>query len=165
MQVQIRARPAVRPAAVGDSADLAEALAGTSWSVRRGRGTGTRLVLEIWQADSLADVIVATPVATQILRGARRTQGGGPALGLAWGRLPAGGHVLSVAFTGGRLPRQTVPAEVIEVAGLAWFALAVGRFTVVSVACPGGSGGSGGRERLRLRAAPRGCQHILEEAE
>jgi hypothetical protein len=142
MQVQLLAPPA----AVDDVADLAEALAGTPWSVRRGRGPGTRPALEIWEADSVADIIVATPIASQTLRGARRTRGGGPALSLAWGRLPAGPHVLSVTFSGGWLPRRTVPAEVIDAGGLAWFALAAGRFAAVSVAC------RGGRERLSVRA-------------
>lgn len=146
MQVQFLADPA----AVEDSGGLTEALAGTPWSVRRGRGPGTRPALEIWDGDSVADIIVATPVASQILRGARRTRGNGPALAVAWGRLPAGRHVLGVAFSGGLLPRRTAPAEVIDVAGLAWFALAAGRFSAVSV------GWRGGSERLRLRAVSPG---------
>ena len=124
---------------------LAGALAGTPWAVRRARGSGARLALEIYEAGSLADIIVTTPVAAPVLRGARRSRGAGQAFGLAWGRLPAGGQPVTVAFKRGAPRFETAQAEVIEVAGLAWFAVLTGRFAVVSAAYHGGS------ERLRLR--------------
>jgi hypothetical protein len=130
----------------GGLAALAVVLAGTPWSVRRARGPGARCALEIWAAGDLADVIVATPVPSQLLRGARRTPRGSQARSLAWGRVPADGHPLWVTFASGLLPRQT-PACVIEVEGLAWFAIMAGRFSAVSVTC------RGVRERLRLRTA------------
>jgi hypothetical protein len=138
--------PAAASRSAGGLPALAGVLAGTPWSVRRARGPGTRPALEIWAAGDLADVIVATPVPSQLLRGARRTPRGGQARSLAWGRVPADGHPLCVTFGCGLLPRQTA-ACVIEVEGLAWFAITGGRFSAVSVTC------RGVRERLRLRTA------------
>jgi hypothetical protein len=138
--------PATANRSAGGLAALAVVLAGTPWSVRRARGPGSRPALEIWAAGELADVIVATPVPSQLLRGARRTPRGSQARSLSWGRVPADGHPLCVTFASGLQPRQTA-ACVIEVEGLAWFALTAGRFGAVSVTC------RGVRERLRLRTA------------
>jgi hypothetical protein len=112
--------------------ELAVALAGTPWSVRRTRGPGTRVALELYEEGRLADIIVATPVAAQILRGARRSRRDGQVFGLAWGCLPADGQAVSVAFTRNWPHRATLRAEVAEAAGVAWFAVTVGRFATVS---------------------------------
>ncbi len=136
------------PPTADDQADrqqLARALAGAAWSVRHANGPGARLALEIYEAGSLADIVVAGPFASPILRGARRAGSGAQAHGLAWGRLPADGQVACVTFTGGWPRPRAAVAEVIEVPGLAWLAIARGRFAVVSAAYQGGT------ERLRLR--------------
>lgn len=125
---------------------LARTLTGTPWSVRRARGSGSRLALEIYEACSLADIVIAAPIASPILRGARRSGSGEEAFGLAWGRLPADGQVASVTFTGGWPRQRAAVAEAIEVAGLAWLAVVPGRFTTVSV------DHRGGVQRLGLRA-------------
>jgi hypothetical protein len=134
------------PASPVDQAPAAALTAGTPWSVRRARGPGARPALEVWENGDLADVIVATPVRSQLLRGARRTGRGGRALSIAWGRVPADGHPPRVTFASSPLRRRAA-ADVIEVEGLAWLAIAAGRFTTASLACPDR------RERLRLRTA------------
>lgn len=145
MKVLTRVSPPVDPAA---DDELALALAATPWSVRRARGPGARPALELYEAGRLADIIVASPVAPQILRGARRSRRGGQVLGLAWGRLPADGQGVSVAFARNWPRPETVRAEIVEAAGLAWFAIVAGRFTAVSAAH------RHGRDRFRLQAGP-----------
>jgi hypothetical protein len=140
MRRRASARAEADDRAAGD--EVATALAGTPWSVRRARGPG----LELYEAGNLADIIVATQVGWRTLRGARRSGHGGQALALAWGRLPADGRLVTVEFTAGRLRPRTTPARVIEIAGLAWFAVTAGRFIAVSAATHEGS------ERLRLQA-------------
>lgn len=108
-------------------------LPGAPWSVRLAHGPGARPALEIYEADGLVGIIVDSPVAPQVLRGARRATGDGQALGLAWGRLPAAGAAITVAFSRGRLRRTTRPAPVTEIAGWCWLAVAAGRFDTVSV--------------------------------
>lgn len=127
---------------------LVSALNGTPWSVRRARGPGRRPALELYEAGRLADIIVASPVAPRILRGARRSRRGRQAFGLAWGCLPADGEGVRVAFAGGWPRPATVPGETVEAEGLAWFALAAGRFAAVS-ACHHDR-----CDRFRLEAGP-----------
>ena len=126
--------------------ELVMTLAATPWSVRRARGPGTRPALELYEAGRLADIIVATAVAPQVLRGARRSRRDEQVFGLAWGCLPADGQAVSVTFTTSRPRRATVRAEVVEVAGWAWFAIATGRFAVA------GAVHQGRHDRLRLQA-------------
>jgi hypothetical protein len=137
--------PASAPAGPAADDDLAMALAGTPWSARPARGPGTRAALELYEAGRLADIIVATPVVPQLLRGARRSRRDGQVLSLAWGSRPAEGPPVSVAFARRWPRRATVRAEVVEVAGLAWFAIAAGPFAVVAAAHQGRS------DRLRLQ--------------
>jgi hypothetical protein len=124
--------PVSAPAGPAADDELAAALAATPWSVRCARGPGTRAALELYEAGRLADIIVDTPVAVQVLRGARRYRHNGPAFGLAWGRLPAGGQAVGVVFARSWPRRTTVRADVVEAAGLAWFAVAAGWFAAVS---------------------------------
>jgi hypothetical protein len=124
--------PVSVPAEPAADDELMTALAATPWSVRRARGPGRRPALELYEAGRLADIIVATSVAQQLVRGARRSARDGQVFGLAWGCLPADGLAVSVAFARGWPHRATVRAEVVEAAGLAWFAIAAGRFAVVS---------------------------------
>jgi hypothetical protein len=125
--------------------ELAMALTGTPWSVRRARSPGTRAALELYEAGRLADIIVATPAVPQLLRGARRFRRDGRMLNLAWGCLPAAGPPVSVAFGRHWPPGGAVRAELIETTGLAWFTVASGRFATV------GAVDQGRRDRLRLQ--------------
>lgn len=128
--------------------DFLTALAGTPWSVRPARGPGARPALELYEAGRLADIIVATPVAPRIVRGARRSRRDGQVFSLAWGCLPADGQPISVAFARGGPRRATARAEIIDAPWPAWFAIAEGRFTAVSVLHHGRT------DRLRLEAGP-----------
>ncbi|MFF8769160.1 hypothetical protein [Kitasatospora sp. NPDC015120] len=140
------------------------------WSVRSvpaGRGRG-RAALEVYEHGELVDVVVATRLGRGLLRGARAWAGAGTGAGgrrrtrhgLAWGRLPQGGAVPAVGFTGGRLlrlPGRPAPvveaAEVVTVAGTFWLAWAEGVFDGVLVEAPGGAGAE--RAPLaRVRATP-----------
>jgi hypothetical protein len=165
MTAQVSLHPATDPAtddpAAGDSrtADPRDddlpwderspmALDLTPWSVRRVRGSGMP-ALEIYEAGRLADIVVTTSVTPQILRGARRVRSGAQVLVLAWGRLAADGNPVAVTFAAGRRRQAAhARAEVIEVAGLAWFATAAGRYSVVSARHRDGC------ERLRFGAGP-----------
>jgi hypothetical protein len=127
---------------------------GTPWSVRHARGPGEQPALEIYEAGELVAVMVATSIAPQLLYGARRALRGGRGFGLAWGRLPADGPGITVAFATGRLRRigqgdadsNGIRPEVIDIAGWCWLAVAAGRLDVVLVSH------RSTRERLRLRA-------------
>ncbi|MGH3379159.1 MAG: hypothetical protein ACRDP6_30960 [Actinoallomurus sp.] len=118
-------------------------LAGTSWSVRLGRASEGRAALEVYDAESLIDVVVATRVAPEILRGAR--QGHGSAF--AWGRLPSDAGSLTVLFSRGRR-RDAHTAEVVAVGGFCWLAVAHGIFNRVTVSHRGDR-----RRHLRMRKA------------
>ncbi|MER5352822.1 hypothetical protein ABT093_21115 [Kitasatospora sp. NPDC002551] len=129
------------------------------WSVRsvpagRGRGCG-RAALEVYEHGELVDVLVAARLRRGLLRGARAWAGPGAGTGgrrrtrhgLAWGRLPHGGAVPTVGFTGGRLlrlPGRPAPVvavgEVVAVAGEFWLAWAEGVFDGVLVEAAGGAG-------------------------
>ncbi|MFJ8624179.1 hypothetical protein ACIRD3_15200 [Kitasatospora sp. NPDC093550] len=129
------------------------------WSVRSvGSGRG-RAALELYQHGELADVLVASRLTPQLLRGARRSPSGGrDRHALAWGRLPADGTAPSVVFTGrrGLRPRgHRVAAEVVTVAGRFWLAWAEGPVDAVLVEHPA----DGPAERLpleRVAARPAG---------
>ncbi|WP_328956899.1 hypothetical protein [Kitasatospora purpeofusca] len=118
-------------------------------SVRAGRSRG-RAALEVYEHDELVDVLVATRLTGGLLRGARAWAGAGAGgrrrsrHGLAWGRLPHGGAVPVVGFTGGRLlrlPGRPAPvvraAEVVTVGGEFWLAWAEGVFDGVLVEAGG----------------------------
>lgn len=109
---------------------------GAPWSVRLARGPGSRPALEIYESETIVDIVVVTWLPGPVLRGARRAVSGGRASALAWGRLPADGTGIALRFSRGSL-RSTrgpaVSAEVIEIAGSFWLATADGRFDAVTV--------------------------------
>ncbi|MFI6155952.1 hypothetical protein ACIBCA_25090 [Kitasatospora sp. NPDC051170] len=138
------------------------------WSVRCVRPNRGRAALELYQDGELADVLVAARLTPQLLRGARRcpsASGGSRAArswrarswqALAWGRLPVGGEVPAVEFTGRRRFRSApcaVAAEVVTVAGEFWLAWAQGPVDAVVVRVSG----AGVAERLPLERV-RGAQ-------
>jgi hypothetical protein len=117
-------------------------LTGTPWSVRLGRASEGRAALEVYDAGSLIDIVVATRVAPAILRGARR----GPRSAFAWGRLPSDAGSLTVLFSPRRRCRDPHTAEVIAVGGFCWLAVAHGVFNGVTASHRGTR-----REHLRIR--------------
>lgn len=127
---------------------------GGPWEVRRSGGGGGhrrgRPALEVYEHGELLDVLVASRLSPQLLRGARRSADGGRRLSLAWGRLPAHGPLPLVEFTGGRLPlrrRARVVAPAVTVSGEFWLAWAEGPFRTVTLR---DSTGGAPAERLRL---------------
>ncbi|MFC9326630.1 hypothetical protein [Kitasatospora sp. NPDC057015] len=132
---------------------------GGPWAVRRSGGGGGhrrgRAALEVYEHGELLDVLVASRLAPRLLRGARRSTGGGRPLALAWGRLPARGPLPVVEFTGGRLPlrrRARAVAPAVPVSGAFWLAWVEGPFTTVRLR---DSTGDAPDERLRLARARR----------
>jgi hypothetical protein len=96
--------------------------------------------MEIYEVETLLDVVVVTSLAAELLRGARRMAWNGLHQAIAWGRLPADCAELTVHFSRGRLGRSRAPvggightAEVTAVRERFWFAEAEGRFDTVTV--------------------------------
>jgi hypothetical protein len=87
---------------------------GTPWSVWLGLAVEGRLALEVYDAEALIDVVVATPVAPEILRGARRSVYGRPSV-MAWGRLPPDSTASRVLFTQGRWGRGGHVTDVMTI--------------------------------------------------
>jgi len=120
------------------------------WLVRTSGGTTGWPAMEIYAADNLLDVVVATKLDAGILRGARRAAWDGLPGAIAWGRLPADGTSIAVHFSQHRFRRwpgsraqRTVrdrhpggicSAQVIVVGERFWVATADGRFDSVAVA-------------------------------
>jgi hypothetical protein len=135
------------------------------WLVRTSGGITGWPAMEIYAADSLLDVVVATRLVAGILRGARRTAWDGLPGAIAWGRLPADGTGIAVHFArrrlgrwpGSRAPRTDrercpngiCPAQVSVVGERFWVATADGRFDSVTVAH------HGAHERRRIAAVRR----------
>ncbi|MEV5750901.1 hypothetical protein AB0L00_24015 [Actinoallomurus sp. NPDC052308] len=122
-------------------------LTGTPWAVRLGRSSTGRPALEVYDAETLVDVVVETPVAPETLRGARRGVSPGGPCAIAWGRLPGGTALPEVLFAGWT---RRYPADVFMVGGFCWLAVAHGRFTTVRVSHRGDSCG-----RLHIRGGLR----------
>jgi hypothetical protein len=120
------------------------------WLVRTSGGTTGWPAMEIYAADNLLDVVVATKFGAGVLRGARRAAWDGLPGAIAWGRLPADGTSIAVYFAqhrlrrwpgsraqrtaGKRHPSGICPAPVSVVGGRFWVATADGRFDSVAVA-------------------------------
>jgi hypothetical protein len=103
------------------------------WSVRLTGavpGGPGRPAVELYAAGVLVDVVSATPIAPQLLRGARTVTLGQGRWALAWGRPPGPGAGVVVEFRRGR---HAQPAAVVPVAPWCWLAVADGRFTRVEV--------------------------------
>jgi hypothetical protein len=103
------------------------------WSVRLAGAGSASPAIELYAAGVLIDVVSATPVAPQLLRGARAVTLGPVQCALAWGRQPGPGAAVVAEFSRGRLRRQARPAAVVQVAPWCWLAVAGGRFTRVDV--------------------------------
>jgi hypothetical protein len=124
---------------------------GPPWSLRLAAATIGQPAVEIYASGSLVDVVVATPVAPQLLRGARRARWNGVPRVIAWGRLPADGAPLAVTFARGRVHPAAVAAEVTEAASWCWLASVEGAFSQVIVT----NTRTGERRVLRIGGVPR----------
>ena len=71
------------------------------WSVRLAGVRSACPALELYEADVLLDVVSATRIAPQSLRGARSFACAAGRYALAWGRLPGPGTDLVVSSVGG----------------------------------------------------------------
>jgi hypothetical protein len=119
-------------------------LIGTPWAIRLGRGSTGRPALEVYDGETLIDVVVETSVAPEILRDARRGVSHGGPCAIAWGRLPADSALPLVLFT--KWTREH-PGAAIPVGGFCWLAVVHGRFTNISVSHRGTP-----CRRLRIRS-------------
>jgi hypothetical protein len=132
----IVSRPLAPAAAAAEpSTDLGGGLPlpGAPWSLRLARGTRGRPALEVYENGTLLDVMVATPLAAEVLRGARRARRGGRYRALAWGRLLPDGAAVSVTFRRGRIRTASSAAAVTEIGTRFWIAAADGQFGWVSI--------------------------------
>lgn len=118
------------------------------WSVRVSRETAARPAMEVYAADTLLDVVVATPLAAGILCGASRTVVGGQHRAIAWGRLVGSSSGITVRFSRRGLRGGGHTAEVMQVNDWFWVAMAEGRFGTVSASYRGIT------ERRRIAAVP-----------
>jgi hypothetical protein len=118
------------------------------WSIRVSRETAARPAMEVYAADTLLDVVVATPLAAGVLCGASRAVADGQRRAIAWGRLVGSSSGITVRFArrGPRGGGRT--AEVMPVNDWFWVAMADGRFATVTATYQGTS------ERRRIVAAP-----------
>jgi hypothetical protein len=115
------------------------------WSVRFAHGTRGRVALEVYNAGLLLDVLVARPLAADLLRGARRTANNGRPSVLAWGHLPPDGAPPELMFS--QRHRDTCRAEAVSTAGSFWIAVVGGCHDRVTATRQDGTS-----ERLRVRA-------------
>jgi len=89
--------------------------------------------MEIYAADTLLDVVVATPLSPGVLCGAARTVAGGQPHAVAWGRLIGSVAEITVRFSRRSLGAGGHAAEVRPVNDWFWVAAAEGRFAAVTV--------------------------------
>jgi hypothetical protein len=96
--------------------------------------------MEIYEVETLLDVVVATSLAGELVHGARRMVWNELAQVIAWGRLPVDDAEVSAYFCRGRIGRGRAmvtgmgcAGEVTLVAGLFWFSEAEGDFDTVTV--------------------------------
>ncbi len=103
------------------------------WSVRVSRQTAARPAMEIYAADTLLDVVVATPLSAGVLCGAARTVTGGQPHAVAWGRLIGSAAGITTRFSRRSLGGGGHAADVMPVNDWFWVATAEGRFATVTV--------------------------------
>jgi hypothetical protein len=114
-------------------ADEAHELLRAPWSVRVSRQTAARPAMEIYAADTLLDVVVATPLSAGVLCGAARTVTGGQPHAVAWGRLIGSAAGIDVRFSRRGLRGGGHAAKVVPVNDWFWVATGEGRFAAVIV--------------------------------
>jgi hypothetical protein len=119
------------------------------WSVRISRQTAVRPAMEIYAADTLLDVVVATPLSSGFLCVSARTVTGGRHHAIAWGRLIGSAAGISVRFSRRSFGGGGHAAEVMPVNDWFWVATTERRFAAVTVTYLGIS------KRRRIAAVPR----------
>jgi hypothetical protein len=127
------------------------------WSYRIAGPASPWPAVEVYEADSLLDVVTRTRIAAQLLRGGRAVRADDGERAFAWGRLPLGGEALSVEFSRGlgRKFRRRAPVAAETVVGAravgatavaatavaatswCWLAVAEGPYDTVTVRCAG----------------------------
>jgi hypothetical protein len=128
----LTAPPAHYGAALPGPADIV--LDGGPWSMRIAEASSLCSAVELYEDDSLLDVVSDTAMAAVLLRGARVSAAGAAhPRALAWGRLPLTGAGVEVTFSRGRFCRATQVAAVAEITPWCWAAMADGRFDAVTV--------------------------------
>jgi hypothetical protein len=113
---------------------------GAPWSVRVTHGPELRPALEIHEGGTFVDVVVVTPLVTQILRGVRQSVSDGHPRVIAWGRLPSDDSDITVTFSRRRLPGLRVTQHIgalTKICGSFWLATACGQFSNVVVTYQG----------------------------
>jgi hypothetical protein len=108
-------------------------LPGRPWAVRLAGSHSACPALEIYSAGVLLDVVSSTPLAAQLLRGARAADGAAGSCALAWGRLPMPGATPEVCFSRGRRAPSRQRGTVLKLTSWCWLAVADGRFDRVTV--------------------------------
>ena len=120
--------------AAGLAGPAGTCLDGDPWTIRIAGASSACPAVELYEADTLLDVVSATAIAAVLLRGARAS-GNDPARyrALAWGRLPLTGAGLAVTFSRGRFSRAAQVAPVVKITTWCWVAIADGQFDAVTV--------------------------------
>jgi hypothetical protein len=117
--------------------------------VRISRQTAARPAVEIYAADTLLDVVVATPLSAGVLCGAGRAVAAGQHHAIAWGRLIGSAAGITVRFSRRGPGGGGHAAEVMPVSDWFWVATTEGRFAAVTVTYLGIS------QRRRIAPVPR----------
>jgi hypothetical protein len=96
--------------------------------------------MEIYELETLLDVVVVTSLAGELVHGARRMAWNEVPRVIAWGRLSADHAEVTVQFSRGLIGRSRAvvaglgyTGELTPVAGRFWFSEAVGHFDTVTV--------------------------------
>lgn len=135
------------PAELAIAAGTGRPLPGAPWSLRLARGAGGRPALEVYENGTLLDVMVATPVAAEVLRGARRAGRDRRHRALAWGHLLSDGASVTVTFRRRHVRTASSAAAVTEIGTSFWVAVTDGYFNRVSVGYGSGAMASPGIRR------------------
>ena len=122
------------------------------WSYRVAGAMSACPALELYEAGSLLDVVTATRLTAQVLRGARAVRsldGGGRVL--AWGRLPLRGGLPVVEFSHGIFRGARLATPPVPVTSWCWLAVGDALYDRVTVQHDGASA----RRRPRVSRATR----------
>jgi hypothetical protein len=104
--------------------------------------------MEIYAAETLLDLVVATPLSAGILCGAGRAVTDAQHHAIAWGRLIGSASGITARFSRRRPGGDDHTTGVMQVNDWFWVATAEGRFATVTVTYLGAS------QRRRIAAAP-----------
>lgn len=116
------------------------------WSYRIAGAMSTWPAVEVYEAETLLDVVTSTRLAVRVLRGARTLDAGAGRRAFAWGRVPLDGDLPAVEFSCRRrraLRQCVTPAQV---SSWCWTATAAGSYDEVTVR----SAGLVSRRRLQV---------------